>query len=136
MKIKSILTAVVILFLTGSCSRTADLTNDPAQTATSGTWRVTLFSERGVDETTDFAGYSFTFSSNGTVTAVNGANSKSGTWSSSSSKFNIDLGPKTDSNKPLGELTDDWQIISVSETEIRLTDDNASRNELLTFSKN
>ncbi|MES1221617.1 MAG: hypothetical protein ABUT20_39320, partial [Bacteroidota bacterium] len=58
-----------------------------------------------------------------------------GSWSSGS-KFNIDLGVKSDSNKPLGELTDDWHIISISSTEIKLGDDNPTSGELLTFSKN
>ena len=103
-----------------------------------GSWRVTLFSERGTDETTDFAGYAFTFDANGVLTASkNGAN-KTGTWSvnSSNTRFNIDLGAKTDANRPLGELTDNWQVISITSTEIKLTDDNASSAEFLTFTKN
>jgi hypothetical protein len=108
-----------------------------AQVASSGTWRVTLFTDSGNDETADFNGYSFTFSGS-TVTAVKNGTSKSGAWSvnSSSNKFNIDLGPKDNTNKPLGELTDDWKIISYTATEIKLTDDNAASNEFLTFTKN
>jgi hypothetical protein len=108
------------------------------QVVTSGTWKVTLFTDSGNDETSDFAGYTFTFSDGGTLTAVKSGISKTGTWSvnNSSNKFNIDLGIKDNSNKPLGELTDDWKILSKSDTEIRLTDDNTTRNEFLTFTKN
>jgi hypothetical protein len=108
------------------------------QVVTSGTWKVTLFTDSGNDETSDFAGYTFTFSDAGTLTALKNGVTKTGTWSvnNSSNKFNIDLGPKVDTNKPLGELTDDWKIISNTETVIRLTDDNASSNEFLTFTKN
>ena len=63
---------------------------------------------------------------------------KEGNWSESTSsqRLVIDLGAKTDANKPLGELTDDWVITSKTATKINLTDDNAASNELLEFTKN
>ncbi|MRG45805.1 hypothetical protein GFS24_11815 [Chitinophaga sp. SYP-B3965] len=125
---------VMLLFV--SCSRDDNSPAIDPNAPTSGTWRVTLFSERGDNETNDFNGYTFTFGSNGTAVATkNGAN-QNGTWSISSKKFNLDLGVKSDANKPLGELTDDWKIISVGTNEIKLTDDNASSAEFLTFTKN
>jgi hypothetical protein len=123
-----------------SCSRSND--NLPAnnaqvaeQAATSGNWRVSLFNNNGTNETAEFNGYSFVFTT-GTITAIKNAVSKTGTWSvsTSSNKFNIDLGPKDNTNKPLGELTDDWRIISASGLEIQLKDDN--NTEFVTFSKN
>ena len=134
MKLK--LTAAAIgLFLLSACTRSLD-SNNTTNIATSGTWRVTLFTDSGNDETSDFAGYSFTFGSNGALTATKNGTSQNGTWSTSSSRFNINLGPKVDTNKPLGELTDDWKIISTSDAEIKLTDDNPSSAEFLTFTKN
>lgn len=124
-----------LFFLSSSCTRSLD---DPSSIATSGTWRVTLFTDSGNNETSDFSGYIFTFASGGIVSAVKNGVTTTGVWSinNSSNKFNIDLGPKTDTNKPLGELTDDWKIISVSDSEIKLTNDNSSSNEFLTFMKN
>jgi hypothetical protein len=101
-----------------------------------GTWKITLFTDSGNNETSDFAGYTFTFTGNGTVTATKSGASQNGTWSTSSNKFTINLGANDNTNKPLGELTDDWKIISSSGTEIKLTDDNAVSNEFLTFTKN
>ncbi|WP_341842334.1 hypothetical protein [Chitinophaga caseinilytica] len=118
------------------CSSNDNNDNSPGA-VTSGSWRVSTFSERGSDETGDFAGYTFTFSANGQALAVKGGVSKAGSWSmSGSSRFNVDFGAKSDANKPLGELTDDWKIISVSGTQIKLTDDNPSSAEFLTFTKN
>jgi len=130
-----------VLVITQSCSRSADDTNQTqvvTQNVTTGAWRVTLFTDSGNDETSDFSGYSFEFNSAGSVIATKNGTSQNGTWSinSSATKFIIDLGPKTDSNKPLGELTDDWKIISASANEIKLTDDNAASNEFLTFTRN
>ncbi|MBW8684940.1 lipocalin family protein [Chitinophaga rhizophila] len=124
-----------------SCSNDDD--NNPAPAVDTdapktGTWRVTLFTDSGKDETSDFAGYSFSFDSDGTAAAAKGAANKSGTWSisSSSREFNLNFGAKTDANKPLGELTDDWDIISISATEIKLKDDNDDSDEFLTFTQN
>lgn len=123
--------------LFASCSNN-DNTSSASQVVISGTWRVSLFTNNGTNETIDFSGYTFSFITGGTITVVKNGVSLSGTWSvnTSSNKFSIDLGAKTDVNKPLGELTDDWKIISVTETVIQLQDDNTSNNEKLTFSKN
>ena len=134
MKLRSAAVITCIIFLS-ACTRTLDH-NDPANVAVSGTWRVTLFTDSGNDETSDFSGFSFSFNSNGTVSATRSGVTKSGTWSTASNKFTIDLGAKIDTNKPLGELTDNWQIISISANEIKLTDDNVASAEFLTFTKN
>ena len=109
-----------------------------ANAVTSGTWRVTHFSERSNNETSDFSGYTFTFQSNGKVLASKNGIIKEGNWSEStgSQKLTIDLGVKEDSNKPLGELSDEWVILSKTSTKINLADDNSSSNELLEFTKN
>ena len=114
----------------------SNASSNASQVAQSGTWKVSLFIDSGNDETSDFNGYSFVFNSGGTLTATRNGSSQTGTWSvnTSSNKFNIDLGPKTATQ--LGELTDDWKIISASNTEIKLTDDNPASNEFLTFTKN
>ena len=124
----------VLLML--ACHKSHDDVNvSQNQPVTNGDWRVTLFTDSGNDETVDFNNYTFYFSSEGTLKAVRNGTTTIGSWSKGS-KFNIDLGVKNEANKPLGELTDDWQIISISPTEIRLGDDNPASGELLTFTKN
>ena len=121
-----------------SCTKKDDSPGSVADAVTTGTWRVTHFSERTNNETDDFNGYTFTFQSNGKVLASKGGVIKEGNWSESTSsqKLVIDLGAKSDANKPLGELTDDWVITSKTATKINLTDDNSTSNELLEFTKN
>ena len=128
---------ILILVFANSCERAGGTDATTSQVVTSGSWKVTLFTDSGNDETSDFTSYTFSFNSSGTLSAVKNGITTNGTWSvnNSSNKFNIDLGSKVDSNKPLGELTDDWKILSNTETIIRLTDDNASSNEFLTFTK-
>ena len=120
--------------------------------AESGTWRITNFNDSGQDYTSDFAGYNFTFASDGTLTASNGSSTLNGTWSitsdsSSSSdddsndddddiEFNIFF-PVSDSND-FEELNDDWDIVSTSATRIELIDEGDSNayTDRLTFEKN
>lgn len=125
------------IFFASSCL-TGSTDATPSQVATSGTWKVTLFSDSGNNETSKFTGYTFTFSDGGTLTALKNGVAQTGTWSvnNSSHKFNIDLGPKITGNLPLGELTDDWKILSNTTTMIQLGDDNPVSNEFLTFTKN
>ncbi len=135
MRIISILLPLAFGLLT-ACSSDRNDDNSPAG-ITSGSWRVSTFSERGSDETGDFSGYTFSFAENGQASALKSGASRNGTWSlNNNTRFNIDFGPKTDANKPLGELSDNWKVISVNSKEIRLTDDNASSAEFLTFTKN
>ena len=130
----TVLIAANFLFACSPGSSSGDNSN-PTQNVTAGSWKVTLFTDSGNDETTDFAGYTFVFNSNGVLNATKNSVTQNGTWSSGSGKFNIDLGPKDNTNKPLGELTDDWIIISSSATELKLKDDNSSSAEHLTFTK-
>lgn len=131
------LLAATVVYLT-ACDHAANLSPNVEQTITSGSWRVTLFIDSGNDETSDFNGYNFVFQTNGVLAAVKNNVTQTGTWSyhQSSNKLIIDLGPKDNTNKPLGELTDDWKIISRTNTEIKLTDDNPASNEFLTFTRN
>lgn len=133
----SISLTVLTLFAI-SCNKSNSISSNTAQIASSGTWQVTLFTNSGNNETSNFSGFNFTFDTGGTVTAIKNSVSKNGTWSvnGSSSKFSIDLGPKDNTNTPLGELTDDWKILSSNSTEIRLGYDNTASNEFLTFTKN
>jgi hypothetical protein len=130
MKLKITAALISLVVLATSCSKSLD---NPTNVVVDGTWKVTLFTDSGNDETSDFTGYTFTFNNNGIITATKSAASQNGTWSANSGKFNINLGPKDNTNKPLGELTDDWKTISSSNTEIKLKDD--SNNEFLTFTK-
>lgn len=143
--------------LFSSCSNDDDENPDNSQQIAqvvviveSGTWRITNLNDSGQDETSDFAGYNFTFASDGTLSATNGTTTQEGTWSltsdsSSSSdddndgndiEFNIFF-PVTDSNI-FDDLNDDWDIVSTSATRIELIDvgDSSADTDRLTFEKN
>jgi hypothetical protein len=94
--------------------------------AESGTWTVSLFEEEGIDETSDFTGFGFTFNSGGVLSAVDGDNSITGAWSITSDddtnedaiEFNIFFASPLN----FAELSEDWYIVSYSDTRIELKD--------------
>lgn len=97
--------------------------NDPVPTDfetlfTSGTWFVTYFFD-DTDETSDFGGYEFTFATDGTAMAVNGANAVNGTWNLTNSNT-PDLELYFDVNDPFDELDEDWDIIEATNEIIKL----------------
>ncbi|MEQ3654903.1 MAG: hypothetical protein ABNH00_03460 [Dokdonia sp.] len=119
--------------------------------AQNGSWRITNFNDSGQDETSDFAGYSFAFNSDGSLVATNGSNTQTGTWSVSDSSsgssddddysdddvdFNIFF-PVPDSSD-FEDLNDDWDVVSSSTSKIELIDISGGNGETdrLTFEAN
>ena len=60
-----------------------------------GTWRITLFNDSGVDETLNFTDYDFSFGASNILSATNGTNTYSGTWSVTSDN-SLDDSPSND----------------------------------------
>lgn len=152
LKLVSILALVYVLNVASMCSSDDDNSNTSADptpvinTATSGTWRITLYEDNGVNETTNYANYIFTFNSNGVLTAANSP-SYNGTWSVTASNSNDDSQDDLDFNIAFvapaptaftDDLTDDWDIISYTATRIQLIDVSGGNGgtDYLTFTKN
>jgi hypothetical protein len=114
-------------------------------TAVTGQWRVTYFFDTDHEETNNFTGFTFVFAENGTVTATNNSISYNGSWSVTDSGSTDDNNDLEDldfnlsfTNPPdFEELSDDWEIISLSGTKIELRDVSGGNGgtDLLTFEK-
>lgn len=113
--------------------------------ATQGTWRVTSYIDSNTDETNHFTGYNFTFASGGVLTATNGTNTVTGTWSvtgddsnddSPSNDLDFNIGFSTPAN--FADLTDDWDIVTYSANTISLIDISGGNGgtDILVFTKN
>jgi hypothetical protein len=113
--------------------------------ATSGTWRVTSFIDSGNDETNHFTNYNFTFGASNVLTAANGTNTYTGTWSVTSDDsdddnpsgdvdFNIAFASPAD----FTDLTEDWHIVSYTSTLISLQHVSGGNGgtDTLVFTKN
>ena len=155
MKAKLIfLNLFAVLLVAVSC----DSNDDPADTqadvnaaelqstAQDGQWRITYYFDSDKEETSDYAGYVFTFGADGTVTATNGTMEVAGTWSvtdSSSSDddsfddSDVDFNLFFATPAAFEELTDDWDILEYGSSVIRLIDVSGGdgSTDYLTFEK-
>lgn len=84
-----------------------------------GFWTVSSYLDDGNDETNDYNGFTFDFEADGSVVADNGS-ATNGTWASQNgdNKLILDFGDMM----PLDEFNDDWDVISVSDTQVELRD--------------
>ncbi|HEX9979424.1 MAG TPA: hypothetical protein VGB50_02535 [Flavobacterium sp.] len=100
-----------------------------------GTWYVSYYYHND-DETSDYYGYNFTFSSNGTVTAIKNGDTYPGTWTvheeDGAEMVDIDF-----DDSELGDLDDDWRVLEYDETNVRLRQDGGGDDpDRLYFTKN
>jgi len=142
----SMLFALLMFNVTTMCSSDDDSNSSPSQVITNtqnavvnGTWRVTLFSEDGSNQTSNFSNYNFTFNSNGTLSATNGSTTMNGTWTTgiddSTPKMYINFNVV---NGPFEEISEDWRIMfnSNSKIELKHVSGGDGSIDLLTFEKN
>ena len=127
-KLKLISILSLLLFVSISCNDDDDdasnQVSNPSEittTVTDGTWIVTLFKEDDIIQTSNFSDYSFTFAVNGELSATNGVITQSGDWStytdSGYTKLDIMF---TALDGPFEEISEDWRVISRTETKIEL----------------
>ena len=117
-RIKS-LWAVLPLFLLSlfACTKNDDNPGGSNNVIPSaGTWKITYFFDKQ-DETSNYAGYTFEFGDNGSLSASNGSQTWTGTWltgsDDSANKFVIDFSGTPPS--ALSELEEDWRIITIGD---------------------
>lgn len=151
LKLIPFLALLFMLNVASTCSNdddTVPATVDPTpviNTVNQGTWRVTLFDDSGTNETSNFTGYNFTFGSSNVLTATNGTNTYTGTWSVTSDNSGDDS-PSNDldfniafaSPPNFAELTEDWNIVTYNATTIQLihVSGGGGGTDYLTFQKN
>ena len=147
-----LLSLIFMLNVASMCSDDNDSSNssDPTpviNTVNQGTWRITFYEDSGVDETTNYSNYIFTFGANNVLTAAN-TNTFTGSWSVTSDDSNDDS-PSNDLDFNIfftapapasfvDDLSDDWDIISYTATKIELVDVSGGNGgtDYLTFEKN
>lgn len=112
--------------------------NNTNSTTVTGDFTITKFTDSNPneDKAADFNGYTFTFSTNGTITAVKNNVSTTGSYNKKSShegeaaKLTINF-----NTAPLSDLNKNWQINLISDNAIMLSDDDNAA-EVLEFTAN
>jgi hypothetical protein len=144
---KTILFSIGLLALTTGCSKWQNNQNQITKISTDGTWVVSSYIDSGDDETNDFSTFRLNFLEdgvlNGTDLLSSNSNPYAGTWSVTDSNSNDDSLDDLDfiinfnvGNK-LDDLSDDWDILSYTDTEIKLIDVSGGNGDTdyLTLSK-
>lgn len=137
--IKILALAFLAITTVSSCKKDEKISpSNSAAVIKDGTWKVTLFSEDGVNETYHFTGYSFDFQEGGVVKATSSSNTVNGTWATreDSGKTKLDL--DFDDVNNFDELDEDWEILTqnASKIELKHVSGGNGGTDLLTFEKN
>ncbi|MEN9743783.1 MAG: hypothetical protein RLZZ65_1588 [Bacteroidota bacterium] len=129
---KIVFLSVLYICLLASCSKWSSQEQQINKSINDGSWIVSNYIDDGNDETADFATFRFDFLEDGTLNATDllssNSNPYTGTWSISDSNSNddslddLDFNINFNVNNKLDDISDDWDIISQSETEIKLID--------------
>ena len=145
---------IAMLFMITTASTCSNDDDSPSSSANNpidiinivnnGTWKITYYYDTDHEETSSFSGYNFTFGAGNTLTASNGTNNYTGTWSITDGNSNDDSINDLDFNIAFSspvqfeELTDDWEIIEKSSTLIKLKHVSGGNGgtDYLTFTKN
>lgn len=91
-----------------------------AATLIEGTWIVALYSDSGVDETSDYTGYQIDFREDGTVIAESDTDLIDGTWEVLGADTTLVLNFGGDI--PFDEFEDDWDVFSVEPMRVEIRD--------------
>lgn len=144
---------IFLLNIAGTCCdddliATAAVAKSPEvimNTLNQGTWKITYFFDAKSNKSSSFSGYNFTFGSNEILIANNVSINYSGNWSVTKSST-VDDNPNNDidftisfsSPNAFVELSDEWDVVEITTTQIRLRGLNKSNgeNDYLTFEKN
>jgi hypothetical protein len=151
LKLTPIMLCIFILNVASMCSSdsSSSSSSDPTpviNTANSGTWKITLYDDSGEIKTNNFTNYNFTFGTGNVLTASNGTNTYTGSWSVTSSDNSNDDNPDSDldfnilfsSPANFADLSDDWDVVSYTANTITLIDVSGGNGgtDYLTFTKN
>lgn len=102
-----------------------------------GDWKITKLLDGQSDHTSDFESFVFNFNEDGTVKAQNDLFTENGTWAYDNSDSEEELVLQFSEQTPFDEINDDWDIVSVSNSKIELSDISGGNGDMeyLTFTK-
>lgn len=149
-KLVFLLTGIVASLFISACSNDEDDNDmDAVQTVSdiqtkvvTGDWMISSYVDSGVDETSDYAGYTFTFNNDGIVSASSTAEMLTGAWSvqmdssmddSSDSDVDFTLFFGVPDTHDFDDLSDDWDVVSYTATMLSLRDVSGGSGEIDTL---
>ena len=130
---RKLLFSALAVSLLASCSKWKNDQKQINKAAIDGTWIVSSYIDDGNDETSDFTSFRLNFLEDGTLNATDLLSSNTnpyvGSWSITDSNSNdddslddLDFNINFAVGNKLDDLSDDWDIISYTDSEIKLID--------------
>ena len=146
---KNVLYLLIVVAALMGCDDDNSSTNKKVTNAknisSNGSWQITHFFDTDEDETDNFVGYVFQFTSSGVLTATKGSTVHTGAWSitddgsndDSNNYDDIDFNISFTAPPDFEELSEDWEIMSIDDSEIQLVHVSGGNGgtDLLTFEK-
>ncbi len=132
MKSNLLLTALLATSLMAStgCTKTADGSSDTGPTPLTGDWKVTYYFTDGQLRTADYADYTFDFKPKNAITALKDGQSVSGVWAISTKATTQEMKVEFNTGDDrLSAITEDWDVVFVSETQVELIDNDEEANK-------
>jgi heat shock protein HslJ len=120
-----------VVFLFASCTADDDYQAPDSVTeiVTKGKWKVDIYMDANMDQTNDFAGYSFTFSGNGGLTATANGNTYTGSWTEDAANRKVTIN-FANANPVLERINNQWTISELNYMLINLVN-NTPQSEFL-----
>lgn len=123
---KKLLWLIVPVFglIFASCANETDVANPNTATdiITTGKWKVNQYMNASQDQTSDFAGYSLSFSRNGTVVATYGGATYNGTWAEDATSRKLILN-FTNATPVLERINNQWSVADIQAAMVNLSND-------------
>ena len=109
-----------------------------ASTMSVGNWGVTYYLDNNLDQTSKFAGYTFVFDVNGSVTATKTGSAVNGTWTTGNDDSQVKFILGFNAPADFVEISDDWHVIERTDSKVRLEDVSGGNGgtDYLTFERN
>lgn len=134
-KVMSVLALATLSLMACNKTNVNPSPNETASQITKSKWKITyLYDSSNGNITSTFQDYTFEFKDPNIITALSNNDTQAGLWITKIDDSKTELDLNFAASGIWDKLSDDWEVISVSNTKIELVDDN-SNEEKLTFEK-
>ena len=127
-----------------ACSKDDDNPSQPitasnvSSTLQRDSWRITYYYDTDHEETSNFAGFGFTFGLTGDVVATSTLTLVSGSWATATDDSQVKLTFVFTTPAEFAELNEDWRVTERTDSKVKLEHVNSggAGTDYLTFEKN
>lgn len=123
-----------------SDANTVGVDNSVPATLTVSTWKITAYGEGGDDKAPTYKNITFTFETSGLLSAGNGNDITTGSWSFSKlfHGVQVDIGSvkiNLGNSSLYNRLGEEWKVLTISPTKIVLTNESDANGDHLELSR-